>query len=284
MDDWPYRWDLLARYRVIEIISKWEGRLTTNHLCNSFGIGRQQASKDINNYLREVAPDNLIYDKKLKGYKPTPTFSPKVTSGYADEYLLMLSRNKDITSTLGLHLGFSNTEILQAPIRNIEPDILRSIVQAAREKKRVDIGYISLSNPNEEGRIISPHTLVCTPMRWHIRAYCEKNREFRDFVLSRFRGQPEIIEQSSHTKEDDESWNKQVEIIIEPDSRLSRIQKDIIAADYGMKNNKLIITTRAALVSYMLKTLNIDFSKIEPKPEAQQIIISNFKDIEEFLY
>ncbi|EIW90048.1 hypothetical protein AGRI_02640 [Alishewanella agri BL06] len=52
LDDsgWPLRWELLMRYRLIEIVALWEGRLTTNHLCNSFGIARQQASKDINAY------------------------------------------------------------------------------------------------------------------------------------------------------------------------------------------------------------------------------------------
>lgn len=63
MKKWPIRWDLLFRYRVIEIIALWEGRLTTNHLIQSFGIGRQQASKDINSYLSDIAPNNLIYDK-----------------------------------------------------------------------------------------------------------------------------------------------------------------------------------------------------------------------------
>ena len=66
---WPFRWDLLLRYRYIEIIALWEGRLTTRHLCETFGIGRQQASKDINTYLRKVGPDNLVYDKYLKGDK-----------------------------------------------------------------------------------------------------------------------------------------------------------------------------------------------------------------------
>ncbi len=51
---WPFRWELLLRYRYIETTALWEGRLTTRHLCETFGIGRQQASKDINNYLREV--------------------------------------------------------------------------------------------------------------------------------------------------------------------------------------------------------------------------------------
>ena len=55
MADWPFRWDHLLRYRYIEIISLWEGRLTTGHLTRCFGIGRQQASKDINLYVRDIA-------------------------------------------------------------------------------------------------------------------------------------------------------------------------------------------------------------------------------------
>ncbi|MDI3652382.1 WYL domain-containing protein, partial [Pseudomonas aeruginosa] len=45
------RWDLALRYRLIETVAWWEGRLTTNHLIQSFGISRQQASKDINSYI-----------------------------------------------------------------------------------------------------------------------------------------------------------------------------------------------------------------------------------------
>ena len=35
------RWDLALRYRLIETIAWWEGRLTTQHLIQSFGISRQ---------------------------------------------------------------------------------------------------------------------------------------------------------------------------------------------------------------------------------------------------
>ena len=45
------RWDLALRYRLIETVAWWEGRLTTGHLIQSFGISRQQASKDINTYI-----------------------------------------------------------------------------------------------------------------------------------------------------------------------------------------------------------------------------------------
>ena len=57
---WPFRWDLLLRYRFIEIIALWEGRLTTRHLCNTFGIGRQQASKDFNKRMADRAWQHLL--------------------------------------------------------------------------------------------------------------------------------------------------------------------------------------------------------------------------------
>src|SRR5690554_147383 len=95
--DWPIRWDLLLRYRLIEIIALWEGRLTTNHICHSFGIGRQQASKDINTYLRELAPGNLVYDRHLKGYVPAPGFKPVVTRGEPEEYLELACRHQSLS-------------------------------------------------------------------------------------------------------------------------------------------------------------------------------------------
>ena len=53
-DHWPLRYDLLQRYRLIEIIALWEGKLNATHLTGYFGIGRQQASKDINDYLKGI--------------------------------------------------------------------------------------------------------------------------------------------------------------------------------------------------------------------------------------
>uniref|UniRef100_UPI00404763E2 WYL domain-containing protein n=1 Tax=Rheinheimera sp. TaxID=1869214 RepID=UPI00404763E2 len=277
---WPLRWELLMRYRLIEIVALWEGRLTTNHLCNSFGIARQQASKDINAYLREVAPDNLVYDSKLKGYKPSATFTPKVTSGLADEYLHALASTKDFAHTFSqLDLGFAHTEMLNTPMRQVNPDILRTLVQAARDGKKIDMGYVSLTSPDEESRIIAPHTLVCTPLRWHVRAYCEKNRDFRDFVLSRFRGINGIEGDADMTKEHDERWNSKVDIVLVPDSRLSDYQKAIIAEDYNMTAGKRVISVRSALVPYAVQALNLDLAKIEARPEAQQIMVANLDEV-----
>lgn len=277
---WPIRWELLMRYRLIEIVALWEGRLTTNHLCNSFNIARQQASKDINAYLRDIAPGNLVYDGKLKGYKPSAHFAPKVTRGLADEYLHALASTKDFAHTFSqLDLGFAHTEMLASPIRQVNPDTLRVLVQAARDGKKIDMGYMSLKSPDEESRIIAPHTLVCTPLRWHVRAYCEKNRDFRDFVLSRFRGINGVEGDAEMTKEQDERWNTTIDIVLVPDSRLTDYQKAIIAEDYNMIDGKCTVSVRSALVPYAVQVLNLDLAKIEARPEAQQIMVANLDEV-----
>lgn len=282
---WPVRWDLLLRYRLIEIIALWEGRLTTNHLCDTFGIGRQQASKDINAYMAEIGPGNLAYDRSLKGYKPTESFSPQVTSGIADEYLQLLSRNNELNETFDtLKLGIGNTEVLSVPVRNVKPEIVRAIVSAARERRRLEVDYVSVSAPNREGRVIVPHTLVFTGIRWHVRAWCEKNSEYRDFVLSRFRGEADMMDISEHTVYGDEKWNTQVTISIKPDSRLEKAQQKVVAEDWGMTRNKLDITVRGSLVQYALQALQIDTNTIQAKAEAQQIVISNLDEVKPWLF
>ena len=282
---WPFRWDLLLRYRFIETIALWEGRLTTRHLCDTFGIGRQQASKDINNYIRQVGPGNLEYDKYLKGYKPTADFTPRVTAGLADEYLHLMARNNELMNVFeSLSLDVANVQVLSVPVRDVRPELLRPIMQAARQQKRLEVDYVSINNPDREGRIIVPHTLVYTGLRWHVRAWCEKNREYRDFVLSRFRDIPEILGDSEHGVDEDHDWNRQVTIRIAPDPRLRPEQREVVEADYGMENGKLAVNTRGKLVPYALKLLHIDPTEQLPDPAAQQIVVENRDELAPWLF
>jgi len=276
----PYSWEVLMRYRLIEIIALWEGRLTTNHLCHSFQIQRQQASKDINRYNKEIAPGNLVLDRKLKGYRPSANFKPLFTKGLADEYLHAMASRREIGHTFSsLDLGFDQTEMLHPPVRQVNHDILRALVQAARDGQKIDMGYVSMTSPDEESRIITPHTLVFTPLRWHVRAYCEKNRDYRDFVLSRFRSIHGVEGPSDNLKEQDSRWNTQVNIILKADPRLTDYQRSIVEHDYAMTNGQHVITTRSALIPYAIQLLNIDLDKLDDKPEAQQIVVDNVDEV-----
>ncbi|MGC8119730.1 WYL domain-containing protein [Marinobacter sp. VGCF2001] len=275
--DWPIRWDLLLRYRLIEIIALWEGRLTTNHICHSFGIGRQQASKDINTYLRELAPGNLLYDRHLKGYVPAAGFKPAVTRGIVSEYQELLSRQQSLNDSFSeLQLGLPGSTVIQDTTRHIEPEVMRAVVTATRYKRQLKASYVSLSRPEAAQSILEPHALVCAGSGWHIRAWCSANREFRDFALSRFHGGIEALRQKAkHTAQQDEDWQRYVALEIMPDQRLTDAQQQIIARDYGMTRGLLSIETRAALAPYVLSRLGITYENSHPDPLVQQLELAN---------
>jgi len=279
------RWDLALRYRLIETVAWWEGRLTTGHLMQSFGISRQQASKDINSYLGDYAPGNLDYDKHLKGYVPSKGFAPLFIDDSASAYLHLLNQNHERAPHIeGLALAYAHTEILRVPDRSIRPEILRPLLRACREGLRLECEYVSLANPLAETRLIAPHTLVYTGMRWHVRAYCEKNRDYRDFVLSRFRGEPEVLDASDYVRESDEGWATEVLVVIEPDPRLKPDQKAIIEIDFGMQDGQLLVPSRGALVQYVLQRYQIDPHKVQSKASAQQIVAANLEELGRWLY
>ncbi len=275
--DWPIRWDLLLRYRLIEIVALWEGRLTTNHICHSFGIGRQQASKDINTYLRELGPDNLVYDRHLKGYVPTGHFRPKVTTGQVSEYQDLLSRQDSLSNTFeSLDLSVAESTIVRGPQRIIRPEVMRAVVAATRQGRVLKAEYASLSPARVQQQTLEPHTLVCVGNSWHVRAWCDQNREFRDFALSRFRGNPELLRQRSRNNLlQDDDWNRQITIVLMPDSRLNADQQDIIAADYGMHGQRLELNTRAALAPYLLSRMGLGLDHQHPDPMTQQLELVN---------
>jgi predicted DNA-binding transcriptional regulator YafY len=178
----------------------------------------------------------------------------------------------------------AKVEVLSQPVRDVKPDVLRPIMQAARQQKRLDVDYVSINNPDREGRIIVPHTLVYTGLRWHVRAWCEKNQEYRDFVLSRFRDIPEIMDESVHGVDGDTQWNTRVTIRITPDPRLSREQREVVEVDYGMENGVLEVSTRGKLVPYALKLLHIDPDESLADPTAQQIIVENRAELLPWLF
>ncbi|MET1077081.1 MAG: WYL domain-containing protein [Pseudomonas sp.] len=280
------RWDLALRYRLIETVAWWEGRLTTNHLTQSFGISRQQASKDINSYITEHAPNNLEYDKHLKGYVPSKAFTPLFIDDSASAYLHLLNQSHERAPHVeGLALAYAHTEVLQVPDRSVLPEILRPILKACRENLRLECDYVSFTTPAPEGRLIAPHTLVYTGMRWHVRAYCEKNRDYRDFVLSRFRGDPQLQDgDAAQGREADHGWNTAVQVIIAPDPRLSAEQRAIIETDYGMRDGQLRVESRGALVQYVLQRFQIDATKVHAKASAQQIVVANLEALQPWLY
>ena len=280
--DKAIRWEQVLRYQLIEIMALWEGRLISNHLTNAFGIGRQQASKVIKNYIAQC-PMNLEYDQHIKGYVPTGDFSPQFTQGNADEYLHLLNSNKAISHCIEKSATPSSyTQVLSVPKRTISPTILRPIINACREKLRLEITYCSMTSPDGEERIILPHSIIFSGVRWHVRAYCEKHRDYRDFVINRIKSIDDEMGQTIVADINDTLWHQKVTIEIMPNPHLSHAQQALIARDYDMQNNVLTLTERAVLTRYTLDHLQV-YSDQQTPSEHVQLVLKNRDRLSEYL-
>lgn len=258
------RWEQLLRYQLIEIMALWEGRIITNHLTGAFGIGRQQASRDINAYIA-LCPSNLEYNKKAKGYLPTQMFNARFTKGTANEYLHLLNSNKALKSVFEKSdMPASYTEVISVPNRSISPEILRPLIKSCREKLRLEITYCSMTSPKGEERIISPHSLVFSGLRWHVRAYCEKNRDYRDFVINRITSIDDEMGEAIEDDKNDQRWHQKVNVEICPNPNLSKDQQALIARDYNMTDSVLTLIERVSLIHYTLDQLQVYCGEIGP--------------------
>jgi hypothetical protein len=269
------------RYRLIELLSYWQGQVNSTQLSEYFAVSVTQGKKYFAGY-QQAHPNNLYYDNSLKGYVPQPAFVPGYITGDASEYLLWLDHPGDAVATT--HLAVLTNTSLSLPQRQVLPEVMRGLVAAIKGKRRLEVNYISLSNPNGEGRIIQPHVFVRTGLRWHLRAFDEKHQQFRDFVLSRFRGAPELLDGPTHSADQDEAWHTHVELVLTPDSRFSAEQKAVIEQDYTMQNGMLIVKTRAALAQYLLQEMQVNFKFLDANAEAQQLVLANKNAIKQWLF
>ncbi|SDJ26356.1 Predicted DNA-binding transcriptional regulator YafY, contains an HTH and WYL domains [Ferrimonas sediminum] len=280
MDRQQIKWDQQLRFRHIEIIALWEGRLTTKHLCQSFGMGRQQASRDINRYL-SLAPTALKYDTRLKGYKPSAYFKPRFSQGEFSEYLQLLAEQQQLQRSGFelLELNRAATELVAIPERYVDPAVVRLLLTAAKGATRVKVQYASIATGQINERLFVPHTLVHDGFRWHLRGYCEHHKRYLDLVLSRIRGLPKLLYRSDHSQGCDLDWNQWLELTIVPNPIFSAAQQEVIAIDYGMEAGSLSITCRKALADYHLRRLQISTPIQAFEPNSQLLVVSERRSV-----
>lgn len=272
------RWGVEQKLQFIEFRLFWEGHVNRGDLIDKFGISQNQASGDLNRYIA-LAPDNMVYDKSGKSYVRSSSFKPLFLKPDATQYLAQVrSVAEGIVAPEDAWIGnLPAFDATPAPIRGIDPAVLRSIVIAIRRHEAVEVHYQSMSSPDPEWRWIAPHALAFDGFRWHARSFCEKSREYRDFVISR------VIEtrqtRSANTNvHPDAAWSEIVELEVGPHPDLTANQKKVIELDYGMQNGRVMIPVRKAFVYYALKRLGLDTEPSARKPQDQQIVLLNISE------
>ena len=97
-------------------------------------------------------------------------------------------------------------------LTEVRPEIFATLRKAVLAKTGVEITYASMSNPEYAKRIIFPRAIVHVGRRWHVRAWCVKRQDFRDFTMGRIRSVEPVLELFPLSIEKDEGWEKLVQL------------------------------------------------------------------------
>lgn len=274
------KWDLRQRLKLLECTLLLNGWVRTQALTESFGISRAQASKDFAVY-QSLAPENLIYDRSQKRYEASSTFAPVLLSGRTSEMLDVLAALPGEDSpVVALAADGPSVEILRPMERELDLAVFRSVSAAASNGHRVVVDYQSMRRPEPRRVVLSPHTLVYSGFRWHVRAYSHGHDEYRDFVLARIKRAESLPAEGGESRDGDRDWFEEVELVVGVHPDLPPAQQAVIAADYGMRDGRIVYPVRRAMVPYFLRLMQIDPEREHPDPSIQQIRLLNPEVIE----
>ena len=265
-------WSVTARLRFLEELAWWTGGVNRRDIVERFGISEQQASGDFTRY-QELAPANLAYDKSGKTYRPTAEFKPVFFGPDSAETIgqfRLIAEN--VIASDALTEGVT-AAIAGAVSRPVDPELLRIVLQAIRERRRMSAFYVSLASPDGKVRTIEPHAIVFDGFRWHARAFDVEASGWRDFVLGRLSRASLLGAPSETTADDDADWQDMVQLTIAAHPGLSPAQRRLIERDYGMHRGKLVVTVRKALQFYTKLRLGLDLDGKARAPEDQHIVL-----------
>jgi predicted DNA-binding transcriptional regulator YafY len=275
-------WDQRQRFMLLEARVIWAGQIRLGDLRDAFDISTRKAEKDLQRY-RELCPHNLQLDIETGVYAADDRFEPAFLRGTAQEFLSVL-RNHDLAQDLPLAMaaaGHVPAETLDLPEREFDVRVLQRISAAVREQRWLTIEYQSMNRPDPRRLEIAPHALAYAG-RWHARAYSLEHQGFRDFLLSRILGLPELGEKSRYVGEQDWDWRNHVTVRVGPHPGLTAPQRRVVEHDYGMRLGQLEKTLRLALVPYYLKLLNVGRGDGERAAAEQQIVLLNQAELDAF--
>lgn len=236
----------------IDFCTLFLGVVRRGDLIARFGIAQAAATRDLSLY-RSMAPENLLFDRSEKSYRRAASFKPLFPHD-PERSLHALSEGIGDDASL-VPTGHIKVE---RPIRPFSPSlhVISAVSRAIAGGRTLRIQYLSLSSGATE-RIVAPHALVDSGMRWHMRAYDERSSGFRDFVLSRVEA-AEIGKAATAEadREHDEQWMRIVPMELVPHPGLKH--PAAVAADYGMIDGVLRLKLRASLVGYVTQFWGID--------------------------
>ena len=239
-------WLGMAQLRYVEELAWWNGVVSRREVVERFGVSAQQGSAIIQTYL-ELNPKAMHYCLKRRRYLVTAKMKRYFTE--PDEAELRAELMKDDG-------GFSCVSL---PMVEVDARVHRYVMVALRQRRIALVKYQSRSQPEAKWREIAPHAVGDDGGRLHVRAWCFKNEDYRDFSLLRIQ---EIKWPESGAPMDlpeDEAWEEMVGLEFKISSELDEGTRQALVEDYGLEdeNGKIFIKCRRAMRPYVMHRMGL---------------------------
>jgi len=279
------KWATRQRLQYIEVMAWYTGVVTRSDVARAFGQSDPAATKDLKLY-SDLAPGNLVYNHSVFGFVPGDGFAAVFADLTPAVVLPVIAANLAVANgPYGDALIYGlPTASLPLPARLPGPQTLAQITRAIHGRRKLRVGYRSLSTRESAAeRVLEPHTLVNTGLRWHVRAYSEDTCDFRDFVLSRITGAQCLDAPAESGEQYDDDWVESVSLVLAPHAGLDAARRESLLLDYGASGEVIKVNVRRALLGYVLQRLSVDTTPDHSlNPNAYQLMLLNRDEVEPF--
>lgn len=274
----------------LELICLWEGRLNNARLRELLDVSQVRASE----LIREFRDEHSLWtrwDSKTRSFHTTT--EAYISAGNTDNvaknaeslslYLALVGLPYTALATHGGHSERGTCAAfpdLSAP----KPRIFAALSEAVRTRKSVEITYRSMREPIPHSRIISPHNLVRAGRRWHARAFCSKNNDFRDYALGRIVDVSLLGRPAEKLEIDDKAWMTGVPVKLIAHPGLSPEQESLIRFEYFNNTASRVETCRGSLVNYFIQDIRAAIDVKTQRPPEYQIAVANAQEVMPWLF
>lgn len=262
------------RLRVMKGILAWEGTIGNARVRELFGVQLIQASRLMADFRTMMGTEvaNAGRAKALVAMRPE-LLRTDIT---LDEYLALT------------HETASNAAVIidaRLDLTRIAPHVFAILRQAAIGQYGAEVEYGSMSNPVPNRRRIYPHAMVKVGRRWHLRAWCAKHEEFRDFNLGRIRDCRALPGESApFTQDQDNAWTTDITLHLAAHHMLAADQQLIVRQELFGGNAGFRLSVRQCLVQYVIQDLRAALMPEKQTPPEYQIEVTNADALKNILF
>ncbi|MEJ6002691.1 helix-turn-helix transcriptional regulator [Paucibacter soli] len=256
----------------MDVLVRWEGELSNARIREVFGVQAVQSSRLLAAYIAERGAV-VTRSSPRAPVKPSTRFDKDVPATSADDYLRLLSGAAS-------SLACSDLVIDARPaLLSEDPLLFAALVNAIRSNTGLRIAYGSMNHPDGVERTIFPHGLVRAPRRWHVRAWCELRKDFRDFALGRVLSFQPLSAPAPKLRRHDTDWNRYVTLKVVAHPALGEGNQRLLRREYFGGKASMALRVRKALASYVVQDLRLATDVARDQPPQFQLYLENAQSL-----